>query len=143
MRFTGVLLAVGSAFCFVRDGQSKKCGGGEDLGNHEKIRIGVLHRPKDCNRKSTFGDRLSMHYTGLLFKNCNEFDSSASRGPFSFTLGQGEVIQGWDTGLLNMCEGERRRLTIPSEFGYGSRGAGGDIPGGATLVFDVQLLKIN
>lgn len=72
-----------------------------------------------------------------------EFDSSIPRGdPLSFTLGMGQVIKGWDQGLLNMCEGEKRRLVIPPHLGYGDRGAGEKIPGGSTLIFEVELVKI-
>lgn len=86
---------------------------------------------------------LSMHYTGKLYSNGKKFDSSLDRNqPFEFTLGSGQVIKGWDQGLLGMCIGEKRRLTIPSDLGYGDRGAGSDIPPGATLVFDVELLEI-
>jgi FK506-binding protein 2 len=73
-----------------------------------------------------------------------EFDSSIGRNdPFTFTLGVGQVIKGWDQGLLEMCEGEKRKLVIPSDLGYGDRGAPPKIPGGATLIFEVELLKIN
>lgn len=86
---------------------------------------------------------VSMHYTGKLYSNGKKFDSSLDRDqPFEFTLGSGQVIKGWDQGLLGMCIGEKRRLTIPSDLGYGDRGAGSDIPPGATLVFDVELLEI-
>jgi FKBP-type peptidyl-prolyl cis-trans isomerase len=72
-----------------------------------------------------------------------EFDSSVRRGkPFEFTIGAGRVIKGWDQGMLDMCEGERRKLVVPSSLGYGFWGAGAKIPGGATLVFEVRLLKI-
>jgi peptidylprolyl isomerase/FK506-binding protein 2 len=83
------------------------------------------------------------HYTGTLLDG-SEFDSSVRRNkPFTFTIGAGRVIKGWDQGMLDMCEGEKRKLVIPSSMGYGDRGAGDKIPGGATLVFEVMLLKID
>ncbi|CAO1627043.1 unnamed protein product [Sympodiomycopsis kandeliae] len=107
-----------------------------------KLQIGVKHRPSECPIKSQSGDKLAMHYTGKLW-NGEKFDSSLDRGqPFEFTLGTGQVIGGWDKGLLDMCEGEKRKLQIPPQDGYGDRGAGGKIPGGATLVFDVELLQV-
>lgn len=108
----------------------------------KKLQIGVKKRPETCDTKSKNGDRLSMHYTGTL-DDGTEFDSSIPRNePFVFTLGVGQVIKGWDQGLLNMCEGEKRKLVIPSDLGYGERGAPPKIPGGATLTFEVELLKI-
>lgn len=94
-----------------------------------------------CPRPSKHGDRLSMHYTGTLKSDGSEFDSSRKRGPFKFHFGAGEVIKGWDEGLKDMCVGDKRKLTIPPHMGYGSRGIG-PIPGGATLVFEVELLEI-
>ena len=84
-----------------------------------------------------------MHYTGTL-EDGTKFDSSLDRGtPFEFTLGQGMVIQGWDRGLHNMCVGEKRRLKIPAHLGYGESGSPPKIPGGATLIFTVELVAIN
>ncbi|MEQ1627380.1 MAG: FKBP-type peptidyl-prolyl cis-trans isomerase [Nitrospira sp.] len=88
------------------------------------------------------GQTVSVHYTGWL-TNGKKFDSSVDRGqPFSFKLGVGQVIKGWDEGVQGMKIGGKRKLTIPSNLGYGARGAGGLIPPHATLVFDVELLGV-
>jgi peptidylprolyl isomerase len=94
----------------------------------------------------TVGQTCVMHYTGWLSdggKPGQKFDSSVDRGQsFSFTVGVGQVIKGWDEGVITMKKGCKRTLHIPSALGYGTRGAGGVIPPGADLIFDVELLDI-
>ena len=88
------------------------------------------------------GKTVTVNYTGKLV-NGDQFDSSIGRAPFSFPLGAGRVIKGWDEGVAGMKVGGKRILTIPPELGYGSRGAGNVIPANATLIFEVDLLKVN
>ena len=88
------------------------------------------------------GEQVTVHYTGWL-TNGKKFDSSVDRGqPFVFTIGRGQVIGGWDQGVATMKVGDKVRLTIPPELGYGARGAGGVIPPNATLIFEVELLGV-
>ncbi|CAB46710.1 FKBP-type peptidyl-prolyl cis-trans isomerase Fkh1 [Schizosaccharomyces pombe] len=89
------------------------------------------------------GDRITMHYTGTL-TNGKKFDSSVDRGsPFVCTIGVGQLIRGWDEGVPKMSLGEKAKLTITPDYGYGPRGFPGLIPPNSTLLFDVELLAIN
>jgi len=90
------------------------------------------------------GDLVTVNYTGTL-TNGTKFDSSINPGrePFQFTLGQNKVIQGWELGVLGMKIGEKRKLTIPPELGYGSQAVGGVIPANSTLIFEIDLLGLN
>ncbi len=93
--------------------------------------------------EATIGKRVIVHYAGVAWSNGEEFDASWNRGEtFDFRLGAREVIEGWDRGVKGMRVGGRRRLTIPPELGYGSRGAGAAIKGGETLVFVVDLVAV-
>ncbi len=108
----------------------------------QNMKVEILKEGSGDGAKS--GDMVTVNYTGTLL-NGTKFDSSLNPGrtPFQFTLGQNSVIQGWELGVLGMKPGEKRKLTIPPELGYGAAGAGGVIPPNATLIFEIDLLKIN
>jgi len=98
-----------------------------------------------AGKEAVSGKTCVMHYTGWLWVDGAKgakFDSSVGRGPFSFALGTGQVISGWDEGVAGMKVGGKRTLLIPPQLGYGARGAGGVIPPNATLLFEVELLDV-
>lgn len=88
------------------------------------------------------GDMVKVHYTGKLLKTNYKFDSSVGKDPFKFTIGKGDVIKGWDEGVVGMKKGGKRKLTIPSDLAYGKEGKPPQIPGDAPLVFEIELLSI-
>merc|ERR1711935_307050 len=105
------------------------------------LAVEYVSKPDTCEQKAMNGAMLSMHYTGTL-EDGTKFDSSVDRNePFKFQIGVGQVIKGWEEGVLGMCVGEKRRLIVPPALGYGDQGAGDIIPGGATLFFDVELIS--
>ena len=105
------------------------------------MKIDILK--KGSGKEAKKDDRVTVHYTGTL-TNGKKFDSSVDRKePFTFRLGAGEVIQGWDKGIAGMKIGEKRKLTIPPEEGYGREGYPPVIPANATLIFDVELLGVD
>jgi peptidylprolyl isomerase len=129
-------LARGPAFCYYGAMAMNVSASGL---SHEDGVVGQGASPR-------VGQTCVMHYTGWLWENGQKgakFDSSLDRGrPFSFSLGRGQVIKGWDEGVATMQVGGKRTLLIPPELGYGPRGAGGVIPPNATLLFEVELLEV-
>ena len=123
-------LAISSIFLLLTSCSMKK----ESL-KIEDIKVGG-------GAEATVGDTVEMHYVGTL-EDGTKFDSSRDRGQtFSFTIGEGEVIEGWEKGIPGMQVGGLRKLTIPPDMGYGRSGAGGVIPPNATLIFEVELISI-
>lgn len=132
---TLLLVATGAAFANIQQTES-------GLGIEY---VSLNQNPETCTpeaRRAKRSDLLTMHYTGTLTDG-TKFDSSLDRSePFQFQIGIGQVIKGWDEGVMGMCIGEERKLVVPPELGYGDAGAGEVIPGGATLHFEVKLLDI-
>lgn len=108
-----------------------------------KLHIGIKKRADNCEREAQKGDSLHMHYRGTLKEGGSEFDNSYKRGqPLQFTLGVGQVIKGWDQGLLGICAGEKRKLVIPPHLAYGEMGSPPSIPPDSTLIFEVEAVKV-
>ena len=114
--------------------------GNSAISSEDELKITI--NQEGTGERAEIGMSVSVHYTGKL-EDGTIFDSSIPRGePFTFTLGAGQVIKGWDLGVEGMTVGEKRNLVIPPQLGYGMRGAGASIPPNATLIFDVELLEV-
>ncbi|XPS71416.1 Peptidylprolyl isomerase [Ascochyta lentis] len=110
--------------------------------NNEHLKTEVV-TAVDCKRPTVAGDKIHVHYRGTLASDGSEFDASYNRGqPLSFKVGSGQVIKGWDQGLLDMCPGEKRKLTIQPGWAYGSSGTG-PIPANSVLIFETELVSID
>ena len=140
--FSTLLLLLGlTAFTFAEE---KKMSSNEAAGRVVTTESGLqyIDLVVGTGRQAELGDTATVHYTGWLADG-KKFDSSVDRKePFSFRVGAGQVIKGWDEGVGTMKAGGKRKLTIPPQLGYGARGAGSVIPPNATLTFDVELLGL-
>jgi len=141
-----IVIVLGAYFVFQSSKNNQKSSNNKPQINNnvqeiQGMKIETLKEGTGAEAKN--GDVVSVHYVGT-FENGTKFDSSIDRGtPFSFTLGAGQVIKGWDLGVLGMKVGEKKKLTIPSDLAYGSGGVPGAIPSNSTLIFEVELLGIN
>lgn len=134
-----ILMFIGFNF-FSKQKKSENQPSNQNMANVQGAQIDILKEGTGPAAKN--GDTISVHYTGTL-EDGTKFDSSLDRGqPFSFVLAGGQVIRGWDIGVLGMKVGEKRKLTIPGNLAYGSAGVPGVIPPNATLIFEVELLEI-
>ncbi len=136
-----IILTVGAYLIFTERNPEPVATGGENM---ITTNSGLMYEDLVVGdgAEAVQGKNVSVHYTGWL-EDGTKFDSSLDRGqPFTFLLGAGNVIQGWEEGVAGMKSGGKRRLVIPPELGYGSTGAGGVIPPNATLIFEVELLGV-
>jgi peptidylprolyl isomerase/FKBP-type peptidyl-prolyl cis-trans isomerase FkpA len=134
----GVVLAAGLALIPASCGDTGKA---EKDGAKAESRLKTEDLKEGAGEAARIGDTVEVHYTGWL-TNGTKFDSSAGKDPLVFTIGQGRVIKGWEEGIRGMKPGGKRKLVIPPEMAYGKRGYPPDIPPDATLVFEVELVKI-
>jgi peptidylprolyl isomerase len=147
-----LILVAGAAYGYVahtmtRGASAQKGGGGAGGGDESAVTnpsgLKYVDLKVGTGKTAEPGDTVEVQYTGWL-KNGKKFDSSYDHGgePFSFTIGKGQVIKGWDEGVAGMKEGGKRKLMIPPDLGYGARGSGKVIPPNADLIFEVELLKV-
>lgn len=124
-------------------GDAGGAGGSCDTSTEVEVTEGLTYTEIECGDgdEAAAGDTVSVHYTGML-EDGTEFDSSEGGEPFQFTIGAGQVIEGWEQGLPGMLVGGKRELTIGPDLAYGEAGAGGVIPPNATLIFEVELIEI-
>lgn len=141
-----VLIAVVLGACGADDADTGDSGAAEgscETGTEVDVTEALTYTETECGDgdEAAVGDTVSVHYTGML-EDGTEFDSSEGGQPFQFTIGAGQVIEGWEQGIPGMLVGGKRELTIGPELAYGEAGAGDLIPPNATLIFEVELVEI-